>query len=324
MRALAVEAVSVSKRFGPVVALEDVSLRVEAGQFHALLGENGAGKSTLVKCLVGYHPADRGTFLIDTKERFIDNPRDAQRVGIGMVYQHFPLAAGMTVAENLLLVRGDLPARIDWRREREQLAAFMERTPFKLDVNVAVSGLAAGEKQKLEILKQLYLQQRLLILDEPTSVLTPSEADEVLGLLHELTRRGELTVLMITHKFREVTAYADSVSVLRRGRFVGGGSVKQLSAHDMAAMMMGTASNATPVSEQQMISRATAVGATRLQIENLEADNDRGTPAVRGVNIAVRAGEIVGVAGVSGNGQRELVEVLLGQRAARAGTVMVE
>jgi simple sugar transport system ATP-binding protein len=326
MRALAVEAVSVTKRFGSLTALENVSMRVEAGSFHALLGENGAGKSTLVKCLVGFHPPSDGTFLIDGKERFVDNPRDAQRVGIGMVYQHFTLALGMTVAENLLLARSDLPLRIDWKRERAALAEFMDTTPFKLTLDAPIAGLAAGEKQKLEILKQLYLKQRLLILDEPTSVLTPGEADEVLGVLHALTRKGELSILMITHKFREVMAYADSVTVLRRGKLVGEGKVKELTPKDMANMMMGTTDTSAEAESPAIRSRETKGtndATARLVIKNLEADNDRGTPAVRGVDIDVRAGEIVGIAGVSGNGQKELVEVLLGQRRARAGSVHV-
>jgi len=320
MRALPFEAVTVSKRFGALWALEGVSMRVDAGGFHALLGENGAGKSTLVKCLVGYHPPDQGSFIIGDREHTIRSPRDAQQLGIGMVYQHFTLAPGMTVAENLLLARGDLPLRIHWRAEKRALAAFMESMPFQLDLDAEISALAAGQKQKLEILKQLYLRQRILILDEPTSVLTPSEANEVLGLLRTLTQQGKLTVLMITHKFREVTAYADSVTVLRHGKLVGSGSVAELSARDMAKMMMGTSVSAPGV--RTLHKRAT--GEVRLEVTALEADNDRGSPAVRGLSLAVRSGEIVGIAGIAGNGQKELVEVLLGQRPARAGEIRVE
>ena len=321
MRALSFEAVAVSKRFGAFWALDDVSMRVAAGGFHALLGENGAGKSTLVKCLVGYHVPDKGGFIIGDREQAIRNPREAQQLGIGMVYQHFTLATGMTVAENLLLARGNLPFHIDWRTEKTALAAFMESMPFQLDLDSEISSLAAGQKQKLEILKQLYLRQRILILDEPTSVLTPSEADEVLGLLRSLSQKNELTILMITHKFREVMAYADSVTVLRHGKLAGSGMTTELTAHDMAEMMMGSAVVSAPAVCSKQASLA---GDVRLEVDTLNADNDRGSPAVRGLSLSVRSGEIVGIAGIAGNGQKELVEVLLGQRHARSGEIRVE
>jgi simple sugar transport system ATP-binding protein len=172
-----------TKRFGPVTALDDVSVRVEAGTVHALLGENGAGKSTLVKCLVGYYQPDAGQIVVGQREREIRTPHDAHALGIGMVYQHFTLVPSMTVAENLVMARDDVPAMVRWRDERERLAAFMETVPFRLDLERPAGTLAAGEKQKMEIVKQLYLRRRFLILDEPTSVLTPAEADEALGML---------------------------------------------------------------------------------------------------------------------------------------------
>jgi general nucleoside transport system ATP-binding protein len=322
-RGASVEAFRVTKRFGALTALDAVSMKVDAGSFHCLLGENGAGKSTLVKCLVGYHPPEEGSFLVDGREQDIRSPRDAQRLRIGMVYQHFTLAPGMTVAENLLLARGDLPLRIDWRKEKAMLVAFMESTPFRLDLNALVADLAAGEKQKLEIVKQLYLGQRLLILDEPTSVLTPGEADEVLGLLHGMTRDGRLTIMMITHKFREVSAYGDSVTILRRGKLAGAGRVGELSTAEMAEMMVGSAVSVTAAPRRTVAAQTQKIGAIRLAVEALCADNDRGTPAVQSLDLTVRSGEIVGVAGVAGNGQKELVEVLLGQRPARAGRVRV-
>lgn len=319
--AIGIEAVGVGKRFGELTALADVSFAVRPGSFHALLGENGAGKSTLVKCLIGFHPPDSGTFLIDRRERAIRSPRDAQALGLGMVYQHFTLAPGMSVAENLLLARGRLPFAVNWKRERDELAAFLAGMPFRLPLDAVVAELSAGEKQKLEILKQLYLRQRLLILDEPTSVLTPGEADEVLGLLHGMTRRGELTVMIITHKFREVTTYADSVSVLRRGRYVGGGQVADFSVRDLSELMMGSAGAAVTVPAAPRRSRARA--AAYLEVRELHVDNDRGLPAVRGASLSVAGGEIAAIAGVSGNGQRELVEALLGQRPIQSGSVRV-
>ena len=192
---------------------------------HALLGENGAGKSTLVKCIMGFYQPTRGQVMIDGHEVDIPNPRVAHAHGIGMVYQHFTLVPSLTAAENLVISRAHPPAVIHWRDEMPALEAFLERMPFKVPLDVPVSGLSAGEKQKLEILKQLYLDQHFLILDEPTSVLTPGEADEVLGLLRGMAEAGDLTILMISHKFREVTAFADEVSVLRHGKYIGGGKV---------------------------------------------------------------------------------------------------
>ena len=227
-RAVDVEVLGMTKRFGALTALDGVSLRVEAGSFMALLGENGAGKSTLVKCLVGYHQPDAGEITVAGRERDIRSPHDAHALGIGMVYQHFTLVPSMTVAENLVMARDEVPAVVNWPAEWNRLTAFMATVPFKLDLDRPVARLAAGEKQKVEILKQLYLRRRFMILDEPTSVLTPAESGEVLGMLRAMTRAGEVTVLMITHKLREVMAFADDVAVLRRGKLVGKGRTAAL------------------------------------------------------------------------------------------------
>jgi len=319
--ALAIECINMTKRFGAFTALEDVSMRVEAGAFHALLGENGAGKSTLVKCLVGYYRPDAGQIQVDDREREIRVPQDAHALGIGMVYQHFTLVPSMTVAENLVMSRDDVPAVVNWRRERERLDAFMQRVPFKLDLSASVASLAAGEKQKVEILKQLYLRRRFMILDEPTSVLTPQEADEVLGMLREMAGRKEVTVLLITHKFREVMAFADRVSVLRRGKLVGEGDVADLTPAAMAEMMVGTREASTVAARTD--GPAGSAKGPQLVVEHLTAMDDSGLPAVSDLCIEVRAGEIVGVAGVSGNGQRELVEALVGQRDMVSGAVRI-
>ena len=319
-RAAEVDLAGITKRFGAFTALEDVSLRVRAGSFHALLGENGAGKSTLVKCLVGYHPPDAGAIQVDRRERQIDTPHAAHALGIGMVYQHFTLVPSMSVAENLVMARDDVPAVVNWRRERRRLAEFMHSVPFQLDLDVPIASLAAGEKQKVEILKLLYLRRRFMILDEPTSVLTPQEADEVLGLLRDMARAGDISVLLITHKFREVMAFADRVSVLRRGRMVGEGDVADLDAAQLAHMMMGDREAAEL---PQRPARTVAQGEVRLSIRDLRVNDDAGLLAVDVAALDVRAGEIVGVAGVSGNGQRELMEALTGQRAAESGTVRV-
>ena len=319
MRALDLEIIGAGKTFGSFRALAEVSLKVRAGTVHALLGENGAGKSTLVKGIVGYGPLDEGAILVNDRERQIRTPRDAHALGIGMVYQHFTVAPGLSVAENLVLSRGDLAWRIDWSQERERLAAFMAGMPFRLDLERPVSSLAAGEKQKLEILKQLYLERHLIILDEPTSVLTPQEADEVLGLMQQMAHRGDISVLMITHKFREVTAFADDVTVLRKGRLVGSTAVADTSPEFLASWMMGEAGAAAAKLERSGVIEA----APRLEVVKLDVPGDKGTLAVSGLSLAVRPGEIVGIAGISGNGQRELTEALLGQRKAGAGEIRV-
>ncbi|WP_198148004.1 ATP-binding cassette domain-containing protein [Elstera litoralis] len=217
-RALSIDILGMGKRFGAFQALDGVSLSVPAGSFHALLGENGAGKSTLVKCLMGFYQPDGGEILLDGKQVTIATPREARALAIGMVYQHFTLVPSLTGAENLVMARADVPLVVDWAKETRALNDFLDRMPFRVPLDTPLSGLAAGQKQKLEILKQLYLNQRFLILDEPTSVLTPDEATEILGLLRGMTQAGDLTVLMITHKFREVTEFCDGVTVLRRGK----------------------------------------------------------------------------------------------------------
>ncbi|MCU0855375.1 MAG: ABC transporter ATP-binding protein [Rhodobacteraceae bacterium] len=315
--ALGVETLGMTMRFGAFTALDDVSVRIEPGSFHALLGENGAGKSTLVKCMMGFYHATGGQMTVGGHEALVRDPRDAHALGLGMVYQHFTLVPSLTAAENLVISRRDTPAVIDWGTERAALADFMERMPFRVPLDIPVQQLAAGERQKLEILKQLYLGRRFLILDEPTSVLTPDEADEVLGHVRAMCKAGEISVLMITHKFREVTAFADEVSVLRRGRLVGSGRVADLTHADMAAMMIGAEATRAPAA------REGSPGAPVLELDRLRARDRSGLKEIAIDRLTVGAGEVVGIAGISGNGQMELMEVLTGQRPLEAGTIRV-
>ncbi len=317
--ALSVETIGMTKRFGSFTALEDVSIKVGAGTFHALLGENGAGKSTLVKCMMGFYRPTEGSVLVDNRELTIANPRDAHQHGLGMVYQHFTLIPSLSAAENLVLSRSHVPAIIDWRKERKALDAFLETMPFRIPLDRPISQLAAGQKQKLEILKQIYLKSRFLILDEPTSVLTPGEAEEVLGLLKAMADRGEITVFMISHKFREVMAFAQDVSVLRKGKLAGSGKVADLTRDDMAAMMIGSREVAQVATRQGAADRDVPV----LQIKALRAKDQTGTKSIAIDDLVVYSREIVGIAGVSGNGQKELAEVLAGQRPAEAGEILV-
>jgi ABC-type uncharacterized transport system ATPase subunit len=336
-----VEMLNFSKRFGALQALHEMSMTVEAGSFHALLGENGAGKSTLVKSLIGFYKPDTGTVMVDGRERAIASPRDAAALGIGMIFQHFTVVPGMTVAENLALAQRELAALIDWKAERARLTEFMKSAPFPLPLDARVAELAAGEKQKLEILKALYAKRRFLVLDEPTSVLTPQEADEVLGQMKAMCRAGALSVLIITHKFREVFGFCDEVTVLRRGQRSGGAKTAQTSRDELAGWMMGVATEATAVPAiagaaprplPAMAGAATHVPRTtaaldvtpRLRIDALRVLGVEGRSAVDGLSLHVHAGEIVGVAGVSGNGQRELVAALTGALPIAAGQVSID
>lgn len=313
-----VETAGMTMRFGEFTALDTVSMKVRAGSFHALLGENGAGKSTLVKCIMGFYHATSGGLLVNGREVTIRDPSDAHHLGLGMVYQHFTLVPSLTGAENLVIARGDTPARINWRTERAKLSDFMAAMPFVVPLDRPVRDLAAGEKQKLEILKQLYLGNRFLILDEPTSVLTPAEADEVLGHVRAMTQAGRLSVLMITHKFREVRAFADEVTVLRRGRLAGRGAVRDLANDDLAAMMMGQSDAAASPPRQGN------PGDTVLDLTAVRARDRSGQKPIDIAALQVRAGEVVGLAGISGNGQGELMEVLTGQRRLTAGQILVD
>jgi general nucleoside transport system ATP-binding protein len=317
-RAPSLQAIGMTKIFGPLVALDDVSINVPAGSFHALLGENGAGKSTLVKSIMGFYSADKGQVMLDGREVAIRSPKDARANGIGMVYQQFTLVPCLTAAENLVISRADAPGIIDWRKEKKALAEFMEQMPFKVPLDAQVSSLSAGEKQKLEILKLLYLDQRFMILDEPTSVLTPGEADEMLGLLGEMAARKEITVLMISHKFREVKAFCDGFTVLRRGRFTGSGDAQSATIAEMSQMMIG---------DTEIRDRATrrVPNESRevLELAGLFAEDVDGANVIAAVNLKVNAGEIVGIAGVSGNGQSALVEALAGQRSLSDGVIRI-
>jgi ABC-type uncharacterized transport system ATPase subunit len=318
MRAIGVEAVGVTKRFGAFTALDNVSLKIAKASVHALLGENGAGKSTLVKCLLGYYRADDGAFIVDTREATIDRPADADRLGLGMVYQHFTLVPSMTAAENLVMSRADVPQVIDWKAERARLETFLDKMPFRVPLDVPVGLLASGERQKTEILKQLYLDRRFLVLDEPTSTLTPREAEEVLGLIRAITERGDITTVIITHKLKEVAAFADEVTVLRKGRVAGGGHARALGPADLTALMIGELDVA-----ENPDRRGTPDGDARLRLRGLRSEAALGRARVDIAALDVRPGEILGVAGISGNGQSTLVEIIGGQRKPVAGEIVV-
>ena len=306
-------------RFGDFVALDKCRVKVRPGTFHALLGENGAGKSTLVKCIMGYYHADAGRDP-GRRPRGRRSPirSDAHALGLGMVYQHFTLVPAMTVAENLVLARDDVPAVIDWAEETQGSKPSCRQMPFTRAARHARSRTSRPARSRSARFSSSFIsKRRFLILDEPTSVLTPGEADEVLGMLRDMAQDGELTILMITHKFREVMAFADEVTVLRRGKLAGNGLVKELTPDAMAR---------DDDRRRGMTDPAAALGRGRQRAARARkvcALDDAGAIGGQGASLSVRGGEIVGIAGVSGNGQRELVEVLAGQREAESGEIRV-
>lgn len=303
-----------SKSFGSVRANRDISLSVRRGEIVALLGENGAGKSTLVNQIFGLITPDTGTVAVKGDTTPIKDPKDAIARGIGMVHQHFQLVPVMTVAENMVLghetTRGG--GVLDLEAARRMVRELSERHGLAVDPDAAVEDLPVGTQQRVEILKALSRKVDLLILDEPTAVLTPQETDELLGVMKELADSGT-SIVFITHKLREVLAVADRVYVLRQGQVVGEVATKDTDARGLATMMVGR-------EVVLSIDKAAATpGETVLEVEDLHVRDDRGLGAVNGFTLSVRAGEIVGVAGVEGNGQRELVEALAGMRKVDSG-----
>lgn len=317
MEPIGIETVGMSKVFGSFIALEDVSIKIRPGSFHALLGENGAGKSTLVKCIMGFYHPTSGQLIANDREVRVRHPQDAHALGLGMVYQHFTLVPSLTGEENLVINRDDAPSLINWKYERDKLAAFMTHMPFQVDLSVPVNRLSAGEKQKLELLKQLYLGRRFLILDEPTSVLTPIEASELLETVKGMTQDSGLTVLMITHKFREVEEFADEVSVLRRGLHIGTHHVTDVNRTDMTQMMIGERT------VTDITSRIGKAGDCIFKMKNAKSPDRSGFKSIDIDELEVHASEIVGIAGISGNGQFELVEMIAGQRPLTAGQMHI-
>jgi ABC-type uncharacterized transport system ATPase subunit len=305
---LAVELRGITKRFPGVVANSDIELRVARGEVHAIVGENGAGKSTLMKTLYGMHRPDEGQILVDGREVHLRSPNDAIAAGIGMVHQHFMLADNFTVLENIVL--GSEPTRggrLDRATARRRITEISDSYSLGLQPDVLVEDLGVGDRQRVEIAKVLYRGATILILDEPTAVLVPQEVDELFGNLAELKREG-LTVIFISHKLDEVRKVADSITVIRRGT-----TVRQL-----AEMMVG-AELPTPATRDSTV-RDTPV----LQISHLTVPGTAGSRAVvDDVSMAVREGEVVGIAGVEGNGQSELIDAILGLRTPSAGTVVL-
>ena len=312
-----VELRGITKRFPGVVANDRVDFDLARGEVHALLGENGAGKSTLVNVLYGlYHP-DEGEILLDGKPVRINSPHDAIERGIGMVHQHFMLVPVMTVAENVVLATE--PTRgpfLDMREAEKRVREVARALDFRIDPHARVETISVGQQQRVEILKALYRRAEILILDEPTAVLTPQEADELFEIVRTLAREGH-AVVFITHKLHEVLAIADRITVLRRGRKIDTVPREGATEEGLARMMVGR-------DVVLDVEKGPAEpGEALLQVENLVVRDERGLEAVRGVSFEVRAGEIVGIAGVDGNGQSELIDALTGLRRPESGRIVV-
>jgi general nucleoside transport system ATP-binding protein len=312
----AVELRGITKRFPGVVANRDIELRVRRGEVHAIVGENGAGKSTLMKTLYGEHRPDEGSILIDGREMTFRSPSDAIAAGIGMVHQHFMLADNFTVLENIIL--GSEPTRggrLDRAEARRRIMEISDRYTLDLEPDVLVEDLGVGDRQRVEIAKVLYRDARILILDEPTAVLVPQEVDELFGNLAELKREG-LTVIFISHKLDEVRKVADSITVIRRGTTVGTADPRTTTTRQLAEMMVGS----------ELPSPETRTSTVReipvLQLQDVTVASGAGRPVVDGVTLTVREGEVVGIAGVEGNGQAELVDAVMGLRPLASGTVL--
>jgi simple sugar transport system ATP-binding protein len=315
MAKYAVDMRHITKKFPLVLANDDVNFIVQQGEIHALVGENGAGKSTLVNILYGLLQPDRGSIFINGQEVQLSDPGEAIRLGIGMVHQHFMLIPPFTVAENVVL--GQEPSiggMVDISRANEIVRELSEQYGLKVDPSAKVEALSVGIEQRIEIIKVLYRGAEILILDEPTAVLTPQEVDELFGIMRSLKAQGK-TIIFITHKLQEVMAISDVVTVMRRGKVVGSVQVKDTSRQEIANMMVG----------RQVLFRVqrsqAEPGETVLQVNDLNALDNNNLPALRDISFAVRAGEVLGIAGVEGNGQSELVEVLTGLRRAQSGQI---
>lgn len=316
MTAPAIELKGISKAFGPVRANRDISISVQPGTIHGIIGENGAGKSTLMSILYGFYKADSGEIFIKGKKTQIPDSQAAIAAGIGMVFQHFKLVENFSILENIILGAEDgRLLRPSLAKARKTLTHLAEEYELNVDPDALIENLSVGHQQRVEILKALYRQADILILDEPTGVLTPAEADQLFRILDRLRQEGK-TVILITHKLREIMEITNTVSVMRRGEMTATVKTSQTSPEHLAELMVGRKVllrvDKTPAKPRDVV----------LEVEGLRVVDDKGVERLKGIDLTVRAGEILGIAGVAGNGQSELLEVL-GGFANGSGTIRV-
>lgn len=312
----AIELKGISKAFGPVQANKDISIRVMPGTIHGIIGENGAGKSTLMSILYGFYKADKGEIFIKGQKTQIPDSQAAIAAGIGMVFQHFKLVENFSVLENIILGAEDGPwLKQSMAKARKSLLALAEDYGLNVEPDALIQDIGVGMQQRVEILKALYRQADILILDEPTGVLTPAEADQLFRILDRLRAEGK-TIILITHKLREIMDTTDTVSVMRRGEMTATVKTADTSPAELAELMVG----------RKVLLRVdkkpAAPGDVILDVKELRVNDDKGVERLKGINLQIRAGEIVGIAGVAGNGQSELLEVL-GGYADGTGSIMV-
>ncbi len=306
-----------TKRFPQVLANDNISLDLHKGEIHCLLGENGAGKSTLAECLYGFYKPDSGTITFKGVPVKLSSPSDAIDLGIGMVHQHFVLVPPLTVIENVVVGIQDTGFILDLKNAERKLEEICETYGIHLDLQAKIWQLSVGEQQWVEILKALYVGSELLILDEPTAVLTPQETERFFETLKQMTRDG-LSILLITHKLNEVMQVSDRVTVLRRGKLVATVNTAETTKSELAKMMIG----------REVIFRVHKAESTRnepvLEVRDLYALGEKGQQVIQGISFTLHRGEILGIAAISGNGQRELFEVLAGVRRAKSGQILLE
>lgn len=312
-----IEMRDIVKRFGNFTANDGINLTVHKGEIHAILGENGAGKSTLMNQLYGLYKPTSGEILVNGKKLEMNNPRDAIAAGIGMVHQHFMLVQPFTVTENIVLgtepVKG---VKLDMRTARKNVQEISERYGLSIDPDAKIEDISVGMQQRVEILKALYRGADILILDEPTASLTPQEIVELIGIMHNLTADGK-SILLITHKLKEIKESADYCTIIRMGRYIDTVKVEDVTEDELASMMVGRqVTFAVEKPEQE-------TGDVVLEVKDLRGVDYRGVEILRGLNLNVRRGEIVGIAGIDGNGQTEMVEILTGLRKASGGSITV-
>ena len=309
-----IEMLGIRKEFPGIVANDDIYLRVEEGEIHAILGENGAGKSTLMSILFGLYKADKGVIKVRGKEVSIKSPNDAYALGIGMVHQHFQLVHNFTVAENIILGK-EGGFVYDIRKASRKIKEISERYGLQIEPDMVIEDITVGMQQRVEILKMLYRDADILIFDEPTAVLTPQEIDELIEIMKNLAKEGK-SIILITHKLDEIKRTAKRCTVIRRGKFIGEVDVATTSAQEMAAMMVGRPVSFVVEKEKR------EPGEVMLEVKDLNVKNNKGVLGVKDFSLAIRSGEIVGIAGVDGNGQTELVEAITGLRKIESGSVL--